>query len=85
MGHTLPHLLKRWGGSLFSPKAASLHLIQILYLNRPVPSIPKSHKTPRKIDRNTELRQLYADGVSVPELAVRYGISQQRVHQILKG
>ncbi|KAB2903687.1 MAG: hypothetical protein F9K27_12110 [Anaerolineae bacterium] len=41
--------------------------------------------TPKKTRRNQELRQQYANGESIPDLAKVFGISEQRVHQILRG
>lgn len=38
-----------------------------------------------KLIRNRELIIQYQSGETVPNLAREYGISQQRVHQILKG
>jgi Mor family transcriptional regulator len=42
------------------------------------------HNTPQP-ERNTEIRVRYAEGGwSIPELAREYGISNARIHQILK-
>ncbi|MCZ7554589.1 MAG: hypothetical protein M5U05_18760 [Anaerolineales bacterium] len=38
-----------------------------------------------KRERNVEIRARYAAGMSVPELARLFGISEQRVHQIVRG
>lgn len=44
----------------------------------------KPHNTPQPA-RNAEIRARYAEeGFSIPELAREYGLSNARVHQILK-
>ncbi len=45
---------------------------------------PVTFKTLPKIDRNSEIVTLYQNGLSIPKLARRYGISNARVHQILR-
>lgn len=49
------------------------------------PSVPESIVSPIKTERKNEIRRLYADGVSIVELARAFGISKQRVDQIIKG
>jgi Mor family transcriptional regulator len=48
-------------------------------------SLPQAPVSNLKRERNAEIRDRYAAGMSVPELARRFGISEQRVHQILRG
>lgn len=45
---------------------------------------PISGKIPPKTDRNNEVRRLYLQGWSVPDLAKYFDISWQRIYQILK-
>lgn len=45
---------------------------------------PESNLTP-KVDRNTEIMQLREQGYTIAELASRFGISPQRIHQIIHG
>jgi hypothetical protein len=45
---------------------------------------PLTFKTLPKIDRNSEVFNLYMHGWSVPKLSREYSISKPRVYQILK-
>lgn len=85
MGHMLPHAFTAWGGLFFSLEQAVERIIHLLYKDVPNPTAPKSDKTPKKTERNLYIKKLHAEGVSVPELAKMFNISEQRVHQILRG
>lgn len=62
-----------------------LYLLWLLYQDQPLPqNEPISRKTPPKTDRNDEIRQLYAEGWSVPKLSKHFEISKPRIYQILK-
>jgi len=64
---------------------AILAIVTRLYSKQPLPKHPKSRKTLKQTERNNAIRARYAEGVSVHELAKEFGISQQRIHQILRG
>ena len=85
MGHTLPHALSASGSFAFSLKTAVLRTLELLYQNIPLPVTPQTDGTKPKPKRNAEIRARYATGETVPELANAYGISEQRIHQILRG
>ena len=74
-----------WGTSVHSLEDAAQRILNLLYGDQPPSKFPISNLTPKKTRRNQELRQRYADGESVPDLAKAFGISEQRVHQILRG
>src|SRR5258708_5815526 len=84
MGHLLPHPFTGWGSLLLNVENAVRHLLTLLYRNIPSPLTPKSNKTPPKTERNREIQARYAESVSVPQLAKDFGISEQRIHQILR-
>jgi Mor family transcriptional regulator len=56
----------------------------MFYKGQPLPTEPQSRKTPKKAERNRQIQAQYAEGIPVPQLAKEYGISEQRVHQILQ-
>jgi hypothetical protein len=39
----------------------------------------------REVERNTQIMKQYEDGVSITTLANHFGISPQRIHQIIRG
>ena len=55
-------------------------LLALLY---PAPRQPIARLNDPKVDRNSEIRELYAEGWNIPTLAARFGISSTRVNQIL--
>jgi hypothetical protein len=57
----------------------------LMYIGQKAPLAPLSDHTPSKPDRNHEIRQRYAHGETVVNLAAAFDISQQRVSQILHG
>jgi Mor family transcriptional regulator len=65
--------------------AAIQHLLKVLYKGRAIPNTPPTRKQVAKMFRNLQIKKLYAEGVSVPELAEMFNISRQRIHQILRG
>ena len=64
---------------------AYIFLAQCLYDFAPLPEMPVNNAIPKKIGRNEEIRQRYEAGETMAELAKVYGISEQRVHQIVRG
>ena len=60
------------------------HIVRLLYSEN-APAAARYFKDTTQTDRNQEIRRRYAEGESVPSLALAFGISQQRVHQILQG
>ena len=85
MGHWLPHAFRADGSFIFTFEEAVSALVNRLYPGSPISSTPLSPNTPKKANRNAEIRALYAAGMSVPDLAKEYGISKNRVYQILRG
>ena len=85
MGHRLPHAFRADGSFIFTFEEAVSALVNRLYPGSPTPLSPQSQSTPKKVDRNAEIRARYAAGMSVPDLAREYGISKNRVYQILRG
>lgn len=49
----------------------------------PVPQLPVTDGTPKLAERNQQIVQLQNEGMSVSELAKLFGISEQRISQIL--
>jgi DNA-binding NarL/FixJ family response regulator len=62
---------------------AVAHFVYLLYRHQPLPPTPKSNT--KKTKRNAEIQALHAQGMSIPELARKFGVSEQRIHQILRG
>jgi len=85
MGHWLPHAFRADGSFIFTFEEAVSALVNRLYPGSSTPQSPQSQSTPKKVDRNAEIRAWYAAGMSVPDLAREYGISKNRVYQILRG
>jgi Mor family transcriptional regulator len=46
--------------------------------------LPQNDKPPHRVDRNEAIRRRFSTGEAVADLAHEYGISVQRVHQILR-
>jgi DNA invertase Pin-like site-specific DNA recombinase len=59
--------------------------ISIAYYGRLLPTSPVSDGTPKKCERNADIRARHQQGESVAILAEVFGISKQRVSQILRG
>jgi hypothetical protein len=85
MGHMLPHAFTAWGSLLVSVDYAINTIIKRLYTHKPLSSTPVTGKTPRQAERNAEILRRKENGETVPDLAKAYGISEQRIHQILRG
>jgi hypothetical protein len=68
-----------------STDLAYSHIIYLLYKDFPLCSTTKNHKTPSKTLRNQELQQRFDAGDRITDLAAEYGISPQRVSQIVRG
>ena len=68
-------------------RAAVTTLLGELYRDIPLPQEPISNTsvTKKKTERNTTIRERFANGETLDELAAAYGISPQRVSQIIKG
>lgn len=45
----------------------------------------KPERADKKVERNGEIQRLHREGVSISEIGRRYGISRQRVFQIVTG
>jgi Mor family transcriptional regulator len=58
--------------------------MEMLY-DTPFPIEPQNDLVLEKAERNDEIRTRYEQGETMGELAVGYGISEQRVWQILRG
>jgi Mor family transcriptional regulator len=56
----------------------------LMYIGQKLPSSPLTDHTPVKLERNCQVRTRYAKGETVVELAEAFGISQQRISQILR-
>ena len=63
---------------------AAFHILERLY-DTPFPAEPQNDLVPEKAERNAEIRARYEAGASVSELAAVFGISEQRVSQIIYG
>lgn len=57
----------------------------LMYIGQKYPDFPLTDHTPSKHERNRRIRARYAQGETVVSLAEAFGISQQRVSQILRG
>jgi Mor family transcriptional regulator len=66
------------------PGAAIQYGILLLYLGQKMPQFPLTNHTPTKLTRNQEIRERYAQGETIADLAVAYEISEQRVSQVLR-
>lgn len=58
--------------------------LEWLYSYNPQPISPRSDKTQKQIERNEAIKARHAAAESVHSLAAEFGISEQRIHQILK-
>ena len=63
---------------------AAFHILEALY-DSPFPTEPQNDLVPEKAERNAEIHVRYKAGESVSELAAVFGISEQRVSQIIHG
>ena len=58
--------------------------MEMLYVT-PFPSEPQNDLVPAQTERNEEIRARYKAGETGPGLAQTFGISEQRVNQIIRG
>ena len=63
---------------------ATFHMMEMLY-DMPIPNQPQNDLVPARTERNEEMRARYAAGETGASLARAYGISEQRVNQIVRG
>ena len=84
MEHSLPHAFSAWGKFVFDVRSSTKFFLSQLY-QLEKPSDTPLTDNPKKQSRNDEIRQRYADGESVPDLAKHFGISKTRIYQIPKG
>jgi len=68
-----------------TPSDASTFFINWIYTDEPPPDAPISNATPKQVARNNAIIERHRNGESVPDLAKAHGISEQRIHQILRG
>jgi Mor family transcriptional regulator len=57
----------------------------LMYIGHKLSMVPLTDHTPSKHERNRQIRARCIKGETVVELAQAFGISQQRVSQILRG
>lgn len=70
--------------SVHNISEAARCIIGLLYGELP-PAFPQYFKGTTQKKRNQEIRECFEVGESIPDLARAFQISEQRVHQILKG
>jgi hypothetical protein len=81
----VPHMPHRG----FNPAAcfdiwlATFHILQMLY-NTPFPVTPQTDRA-EKTERNAEIMARYKSGETGARLAQTFGISEQRINQIVRG
>jgi hypothetical protein len=68
--------------SCFDMWLAAFHIIEMLY-DTPFPTEPQNDLVPTQTERNAEIRTRYEHGEAVVDLAKEYGISEQRISQIV--
>lgn len=57
----------------------------LLYIGHKLSMVPLTDHTPTKCQRNEEIRAQYAQGESLSRLGKVFGLSAQRVSQIVQG
>ena len=82
MGHSLPQALTAWGKFVIDVESATKFFLRELYSFQAPPEKPITYRD-EKAARNDEIRQRYENGESIPNLAIEYGLSNARIHQIL--
>jgi Mor family transcriptional regulator len=58
--------------------------MEMLY-DTPLPNEPQNNLVPAQTERNEELRARYEAGETGASIARAFGISEQRVNQIIRG
>jgi hypothetical protein len=66
-----------------SLNSAIQRLLERHYRGIPLPSKPVNYKTPTKVARNDEIRDRFANGETIADLARDYDLTDQRVFQII--
>jgi Mor family transcriptional regulator len=56
----------------------------LMYIGQKTPLFPLTDYTPSKVERNYQIRIRYIQGESIITLAEAFGISPQRVSQIVR-
>jgi len=56
-----------------------------LYMGSRPSDVPLSGETPRQVDRNAAIRTRHSTGETISDLAREFGISPQRISQIVRG
>jgi DNA-binding NarL/FixJ family response regulator len=69
----------------FSLVQAALLFFKHIHSNKSTPLKPISRKLPAKTERNLRIRQKFEAGEAVTDIAEEFGISAQRVSQIIYG
>jgi Mor family transcriptional regulator len=57
----------------------------LMYIGQKASMVPLTDHTPTKHHRNEQIQRRYQRGETVVRLAAAFGLSQQRVSQILHG
>ncbi len=65
--------------------AAIQYGMLLMYIGQKIPLAPLTDHTPSKLTRNQEIRERYAQGETIVDLAEAFEISEQRVSQVLRG
>ena len=81
---SLPHTGFHSTSFPFSLAGAVGFILDLLYINSPLPSSPITRRIVAKRYRNQEIRERYALGETLAEIAEDYGISEQRIHEIVR-
>jgi hypothetical protein len=63
---------------------ATFHIMEMLY-NTPFPTDPQNDLVPAQTERNEEIRARYEAGETGASIAQVFGVSEQRVNQIIRG
>ncbi len=63
---------------------ATFHIIEMLY-DTPFPTEPQNDLVPAQTERDEEIRARYEAGETGATIAQTFGISEQRVNQIIRG
>mgnify|MGYP000984655919 CR=1 FL=1 len=69
--------------SCFDIWLATFHIIEMLY-DTPFPDVPQNDLAVPKWERNAEIVARYQAGETGADIARAFGISEQRVHQIVQ-
>ena len=64
---------------------AASRILDWLYDGIPLPQVLQPNQTQPKLVRNDDIRKRFGAGETLVALAAEYGISKQRVHQIVTG